>query len=77
MTVALEVERLTAASNAVCKRRIYNSKLANKEVSCILTILLIDRSIEDVKKAGLEDKRPRLQDLAKPKSFLGKVTRLV
>lgn len=70
----MTVYRLTVA---LCRRRIYNFTFVNKEISCILAILVIDRSIEDVKKAGLEDKRPGLQDLTKPKSFLGKVTRLV
>ena len=42
----------------------------------LFTVVIIDRSIKDVKKSSLEDKRPGLQDLTKPESFLGKVTRL-
>ena len=40
----------------------------------LLTVVIIDWSIKDVKETSLEDKGPRLKYLRKPKSFLPKIT---
>lgn len=42
-----------------------------------LTVVVINRSIQDIKKSSLKHKGPWLQDFTKPKSFLNEVTSLV
>ena len=55
MPLALEIKWLTAFRKAVCKRIIYNFRLVNKEL-----VVYSPFSIEEVEKAGFEDKRARI-----------------